>query len=165
MADSPPPVVDRARGLFLREENSYGCAETALIALQEEFGLPDPTDSSPAMALNGGVAYSGGVCGAITGVGLAVGRLAESRIDDHREAKTAARRILQRLMVEFEQEFSATDCRDLTGYDLLRDHDAFIEDGAWRTACMRQIEFAVERLAGLAEAGEWQAELERQAAE
>ena len=139
----------RARDLFLREENTYGCAEVSLITLQEHLAGGDAVDSSPAMALNGGVAYSGATCGAITGTALAVGRLAGSRVADHREAKRVARTVVQRLMEEFSAEFGATNCRDLTGFDLLADHDAFIDSGVWRDGCMRQIEFAVDRAATL----------------
>ena len=124
MPDRPDidELVTTTRDLFLRDDNTYGCAESALVALQQHYGLPNPGDSSAAMALNGGVAYSGGTCGAITGVALAVGRLAEQRLDDHRTAKKVARRITQQLMVEFEERFHSMSCRDLTGYDMLRDH-------------------------------------------
>ncbi len=68
-------------------------------------------------------------------------------------------------MEEFEAEFASLDCRDLTGFDMLRDHDAFLDDDTWRTTCMRQIDFSVARLATLVEPPAWEAELERQAAE
>jgi C_GCAxxG_C_C family probable redox protein len=139
----------RVRDLFLREENTYGCAEVSLITLQEHLGAPNAGDSSAAMALNGGIAYSGGTCGAITGTALAVGRLVGSRVEDHTEAKRAARRLVQNLMEEFSAEFGSTDCRELTGYDLTVDHEAFIESGTWRDGCMRQIEFAVDHAAAL----------------
>jgi len=150
----------RARELFLRDDNVYGCAETTLVALQEHFGLPDPGDSSAAMALNGGIAYSGGACGAITGAALALGRLAGERVADHNEAKRVARRLTQGLMVAFEEEFGSSRCRDLTGYDMLADHDAFLASDVWRTSCMQQIAYAVERVARLADPAVWQAEAE-----
>ena len=46
---------------------------------------------------------------------LAVGQLAASRIEDHREAKRAARELTADLLVAFEAEFGATTCRALTG--------------------------------------------------
>lgn len=155
--DAAVHARDRARGLFLDDANTYGCAETALVVLKEAYGLPDPTDSSSAMALNGGVAYSGATCGAITGAALAVGQLAASRIGDHREAKRAARRITAELLGAFETEFGATTCRALTGADLRTDegHRAFIEGGAWRDGCMRQLELAVGHLAPLADPDTW----------
>jgi len=147
----------RTRELFLDDANTFGCAETALVVLQEHFGLPGAGDSSPAMALNGGIAYSGGMCGAITGAALAAGRQAGRLIPDHSRAKREARRITQALIADFGREFGAAGCRELTGYDFMEPgrHHAFIESGVWRDACLRQIEFAVERLANLVEAAAW----------
>jgi len=147
----------RARELFLDEANTYGCAEVTLIVLQEQFGLPEAGDSSPAMALNGGIGYSGATCGAITGAALAAGRLAGRCLTDHAEAKGEARALLQGLMAAFADEFGFLDCRRLTGYDF-RDpaaHDAFLESGIWRTACLRQIEFAITATLRLVEEAGW----------
>jgi C_GCAxxG_C_C family probable redox protein len=148
---------DRAREIFLTEDNEHGCAETTYIVLKQAFDLPDADDSSAAMALNGGVAYAGGVCGAISGAALAVGQLAGERIPDHHEAKSAAREVVMDLMDRFEAEFGSTTCRGLLGIDLRKpgEHDRFIESGIWRTDCMRQIEFAVEYLAQLDETAGW----------
>jgi C_GCAxxG_C_C family probable redox protein len=148
----------RARELYLNEANVHGCAETAFVVLKEAFGLPDAADSSAAMALNGGVAYSGATCGAVTGAAMALGQLAASRIADHREAKRAARDLTAGLLAAFETEFGATTCRALTGVDLRTEagHRAFIESGAWREGCMRQVELAVTRLAPLADRGAWE---------
>ena len=154
-----PVLIERTRSLFLREDNTYGCAETALVALQEHWGLPDAGDSSAAMALNGGVAYSGGTCGAITGAAMAVGKLAELRCPNHRQAKRVARDIVQRLMAGFAEVHGATDCRDLTGYDMTTDHVAFIKSGIWRDLCMRQLEYAVDHLGSLGDPARWEVEV------
>lgn len=150
-------AVRRARELFLDDANTYGCAESALVALQELFRLAEPGDSSSAMPLNGGIAYSGGMCGAITGAALAVGRLAGRCQPDHAQAKQEARRLTLDLMTAFRAEFGSTACRDLVGYDLLApgQHDAFIASGIWRDVCMRQIEFAVEQVTGLVRQAGW----------
>jgi len=156
----------RARELFLDDRNLSGCAETAFVVLKEAFGLPEAADSSPAMALNGGVAYSGGTCGAVTGAALAVGMLAERRIVDHGEAKRAARLLTADLLAAFETGFGSSACRELTGSDLrtAAGHRAFIESGIWRDRCMRQIEVAVARLAPLAAEAAWDAAIEALAA-
>lgn len=150
-------AVARARGLFLDDANTYGCAETIFVTLKEAWGLPDAVDSSAAMALNGGVAYSGGPCGAVTGAALAVGQLAGRRVPDHVAAKRAAREAVASLMDAFTAEFGATDCRTLTGLDLRTEdgHRAFIESGVWRETCMRQIEWVVARLVRLADDPRW----------
>jgi len=109
------------------------------------------------MALNGGVAYSGGVCGAISGAALAVGQLAGRRIADHNEAKTKARELMMELMDAFEVEFGSTSCRGLLGLDLRKpgEHDRFIESGIWQTNCMRQIEFSIKHLASREASIDW----------
>lgn len=150
-------AITRARDLFLTEDNEYGCAETTYVVLKRTFDLPDADDSSAAMALNGGVAYGGGICGAISGAALAVGQLAGRRIPDHNQAKTTARELIMDLMDRFEAEFGSTTCRGLLGIDLRKpgEHDRFIESGIWQTSCMAQIEFAVQLLAELDTAPNW----------
>lgn len=153
----PTELRRRTRELFLDDANTHGCAETAFVVLQEHFTLSDAGDSSAAMALNGGIAYSGGMCGAITGAALAAGRQAGRLIPDHSRAKSEARRVTQALIADFAGEFGAAGCRELSGYDFMEPgrHDAFIESGVWRDACLRQIDFAVARLASLVEAAGW----------
>jgi C_GCAxxG_C_C family probable redox protein len=121
------------------------------MVLKEAFGLPDPLDPSAAMALNGGVAYSGGVCGAISGASLAVGLLASRRFKSHARAKRVAREVIARLMDDFQAEHGAVDCRALVGREIRtpEQHRAFIDSGIWRVTCMSQIEFVVRALAPL----------------
>ncbi len=144
-------AASRARTIFLDESNSCGCAETTFVVLKEAFGLPDALNSSAAMSLNGGVAYSGGVCGAITGAALAVGLLAARRFESHAQAKQAAREVIAGLMDDFRAEYGSVDCRALLGHDIRtpEQHRAFIESGTWRVACMSQIEFAIRNLVDL----------------
>ena len=148
---TPDAAVRRARELFLAEGGPYGCAEVTFMVLKEAYGLPDSSDPAPAMALNGGIAYQGGTCGAITGAALATGVLARRLVPDHGMAKSTARRIVADLMESFTEAFGAADCRRLCGWDLRtpEGHDAFMASGVWRTVCMAQIEFVVRRLADL----------------
>jgi C_GCAxxG_C_C family probable redox protein len=143
----------RARALFLDDGHAHGCAETAFVVLKEAYGLPDAGSTSAAMALNGGVAYSGGVCGAITGAAVAIGLLAGERIGDHTVAKRTAREEVRALMDAFRAEFGSLDCRTLIGREIrtAEQHQAFIDSGVWRDVCMAQVEFVVRRLASRAD--------------
>ncbi len=166
--DGPhPSAVARARRLFLDSDGAYGCAESAYLALAESYGLDEVTSSAPAMVLNGGVAYSGGVCGAISGAALAVGILAERRLVDHRRAKRVARAVVAEAMDRFVERHGSVACRDLIGIDLRApgQHDAFIESGRWRDGCMAQIELVIADLAPLADPGTWEAAVKRLEAE
>lgn len=136
---------------FLRPDNAYGCAETTYLVLKHLYGLPDPEDSSLAMVLNGGIAYSGGMCGAITGASLAVGQLAGRTIADHNKAKRRSREVIMQVRSEFLEAFGTDSCKPLTGYDfsLPLEHEQFIAEKRWEVECTRQILFVVEKLASL----------------
>ncbi|NBC31002.1 MAG: hypothetical protein GVY29_13545 [Spirochaetes bacterium] len=151
-----------ARQHFLREDNNYGCAEATYITLKQVYGLDRPHDSAAAVALNGGIAYSGNVCGALTGAAMALGELAERRMSDHRSAKRTARKLLAEVMRRFSQRYGSSLCRELIGRDISvpEEHDAFIREGRWRTQCMSQIEFVVAELEPLADEGVWQARVD-----
>jgi len=157
--------VARAHYLCLDEKTGFGCAEATFAALQEHFALSNAGNSTEAMALNGGIAYSGGMCGALTGAALALGRLAGSRLSDRPQAKRTARFLLQKLMADFAAEHGSTQCRDLTGFDLISDHDAFLASGIWEGGCQAQIEFVVDRMAPLTDRKAWEAALAGLAAE
>ena len=150
-------AIAQAEAYYLDDEHPYGCAETTFMTLKGVYGLDAPTDPAAAVALNGGLAYSGGPCGAITGAALAVGLLAEQRIDDHRWAKTVARELVHGAMEAFRAEHGAIDCRELIGYDLRApgQHEAFLESGLWREACASQIRTVVAHLADLADPEAW----------
>jgi C_GCAxxG_C_C family probable redox protein len=156
-ADPPGDPIEHARRLFLDGRNLYGCAETTFRVLKTAYRLDDPDDTSAAMALNGGVGYGGGICGAISGGALAVGLLAGRRIRSHRQAKRVAREVTAQVMDEFREAHGAVDCRELIGLDLRAPgaHHAFIRSGVWRDRCMAQIEFVVSRMAPLADPAAW----------
>ena len=150
-------AVAQADALYLDDAHPYGCAETAFMTLKGVYGLDDPADPAAAVALNGGLAYSGGPCGAITGAALAVGLLAEQRIADHQQAKTVARELVHGAMEAFQAEHGAVDCRELIGYDLRApgQHQAFVDSGLWRERCAGQIRTVVGHLAPLADGATW----------
>jgi len=156
-------AIAQADAYYLDDDHPYGCAETAFMTLKGVYGLEDPTDPAAAVALNGGLAYSGGPCGAVTGAALAVGLLAEQRIADHKRAKTIARELVHGAMEAFQAEHGAIDCRELIGYDLRApgQHQAFIDSGLWRQACAGQIRTIVAHLAVLADTATWDREVAR----
>jgi C_GCAxxG_C_C family probable redox protein len=150
-------AIEEAQAYFLTENNHYGCAETTMMVLQQAYGLSGAADPSPAMALNGGIASSGGPCGAVTGAAIAIGRLAGQRLQGHEEAKHIARGIVAQLIDEFEARYGAVNCRELTGVDISTDegHAAFMASKVWRSSCMDQIEFTVRQLISLQDQEVW----------
>ena len=151
-------AVARADAYYLDDDHPYGCAETVFITLKGVFGLDAPGDASTAMAFNGGITYGGGPCGAITGAAMAVSVLAEARVDDDRRAKIVARELVYGAMEPFREAHGVVDCRELIDYRLRAPggHEAFLESGLLREACMSQIRTVVKSLAELADPEAWE---------
>ncbi len=156
-------AIERARALFLDPGNVHGCAETAYLVLCEAYGVGDP--ATPRRPWRSTAASP-------TAAGHAVrsperrspwGSSRPRRIDDHREAKRAARELTAELMEEVRREHGATDCRALIGIDLRAPggHEAFIRSGVWQDRCMRQIETAVRYAVPLARDDTWAAAVVR----
>jgi C_GCAxxG_C_C family probable redox protein len=155
--DAGAEALALARSLYLDDAHPYGCAETCFVVLKSVYGLDDPMDPAPAIALNGGVGWSGALCGSLTGAALAVGMLAERRIPDHSRAKLVARELVAGALERFRERHGSVDCRELIGHDLRAPggHQAFLDSGLWRTRCMDQIETVVGHLATFADEDAW----------
>jgi C_GCAxxG_C_C family probable redox protein len=151
-------TITLARELFLTESNTYGCAETSFMVLKQAFALPNPEDTSAAMALNGGVAWWGSTCGAITGAALAVGQLAAKRCPDHVSAKRISRLIISRLLADFVTENGSFVCKEIINLDIRKpeEHARFIQEGIWRDVCMNQIVYVVSELFILSDETQWE---------
>ncbi|TVQ35071.1 MAG: C_GCAxxG_C_C family protein [Spirochaetaceae bacterium] len=151
MNDDPAAIRRMARELFLRDDNRFGCAETVYLALKRIYSLPNAGDSGAAMALNGGFAHTGSICGALLGAALGLGERQERDNADHKQAKSVAREQVKQLLRRFEDAHGSIHCRDLIGYDVSipAEHDRFIQSGIWKTQCMRQIEFTLEQLSDI----------------
>jgi C_GCAxxG_C_C family probable redox protein len=87
-----------------------------LLALAEQQGIRSDVIPMIATGFCGGLARSGGLCGAVSGgvmgIGLALGRRTP---EDSREAAYAA---VQGLLGAFEARFGSLTCLGLTGCDL-----------------------------------------------
>ncbi|MFH1908702.1 MAG: C-GCAxxG-C-C family protein [Chloroflexota bacterium] len=84
-------------------------------AFASEFGLPDETALKIAAPFGGGMARTGGTCGALTGGLMVIGLKAGYTTPDGKDETYAlARDFLRR----FEQRHGALLCRELIGCDL-----------------------------------------------
>lgn len=101
-----------AEGLFL---SGLNCAESALLALAKMQGVESSVMPGIATCFGGGMARTGGPCGALTGavmgLGLTLGR------QETGDPVSVAQEATQKLIREFEQAFGARDCHILLEYD------------------------------------------------
>lgn len=103
----------RGRELF---ENGFFCAEAVCKAIAERQGMDNALIPGIATGFCGGMARSGGPCGAVTGAVLALG-LVHGR-DDPAQSVRQTYDGVREMMAAFEQRFGSTNCTALLGVDL-----------------------------------------------
>ncbi|MBS1187888.1 MAG: hypothetical protein H6R04_1906 [Burkholderiaceae bacterium] len=129
-----------AEKLFL---SGLSCSESALLALARMQGVESPLMPRIATCFGGGMALTGGTCGALTGAVMGLG-LAFGRVETGDSIQTA-REATQRLVSEFEQACGAKDCHVLLAYNPndAATHRVFGQNGR-RERCAGYTGLAVE---------------------
>ncbi|MBT3371442.1 MAG: C_GCAxxG_C_C family protein [Rhodospirillaceae bacterium] len=104
-----------ARGRELFKDGFY-CAEAVCKATAEGQGMDHALIPGMATGFCGGMARSGGPCGAVTGAVLALG-LVHGRVDPEQSARPTYDAV-RAMMRAFEHRFGSTNCTELLGVDL-----------------------------------------------
>ena len=108
-----PNAHDRCIELF---RAGYHCAECVLMALAESRGIQSDLIPRIATSFSGGIADTGGMCGAVSGAimsfGLVAGR--DAPTDPSENCFALARQFMDR----FEARYGSLSCRVLTDCDL-----------------------------------------------
>jgi len=103
-------VAQRSEELF---RQGFCCAESVLQAIAESQGIQSELIPKIATGLCGGIARTGGVCGAVSGgvlgLNLLAGRTQAS------QSPEAAHRIVRAFLGQFEARFGTTNCERLIG--------------------------------------------------
>ncbi len=110
-------LLDETHALHKR---GFNCAEAAVWALSRYWDMD--METSVATGLGGGIARSGGTCGAVTGAILALGRKVGRREPGDEAGKSLAIRLGQEVIEGFVKETGAADCREIIGF-VLKDPD------------------------------------------
>ena len=126
-------------------ESGLYCAESVLQAIADESGISSEYIPRIATGFCGGMALTGGLCGALTGGIMALGLLygrnngTESRDDVYDRTR--------RLIEAFEDRFGATNCTSLLGCDISTPEGLaiFESKGLEQTLCLK----LTEQTAGL----------------
>lgn len=105
---------DIARAYFLE---GYNCAQSVVLAFQEELGLEKETAARLASSFGGGMGRLREVCGAVSGMFLAAGLLYGYSDPKDSAAKKAQYERVQRLAHEFSRRNGSIVCRELLGLD------------------------------------------------
>jgi len=106
-------AVEKSKSYF---DSGYGCAESVLKAVAEYKGIESVLIPRIASGFCGGVANTGGMCGAVLG-GIMALNIIYGR-DKPDEDKTINYQKIQKLIKDFESKFGSTNCPGLIGCDL-----------------------------------------------
>ena len=119
--------ADRAVVLF---GSGFNCAEAVLTVLcgrMKKLGRSySGVVPSVATGFGGGIGRSGGICGALSGVVLALGLMVRHERAEDFERKYKVYDLVSRVVRDFEREFGSSCCRDLIGMDLRVEEERFM---------------------------------------
>lgn len=94
----------------------YNCAQAVFAPFADRLGLDEQTALQITTALGGGVFGQRDICGAVSGLALALGLLAGG--DGKLAGRDAAKLEYLPLLEAFEERFGAHTCRDLIEADI-----------------------------------------------
>ena len=143
---------DRAVALF---GNGFNCAEAVLTVLCRRMGKlgRDCKEAVPCVAtgFGGGIGRSGGMCGALSGVVLALGLMGRHERAEDFEGKYKVYDSVGRLIGDFETAFGSSCCKELIGIDLKSREERlrFRSDRVHDKVCSRFVKWCVDRGASL----------------
>jgi C_GCAxxG_C_C family probable redox protein len=96
----------------------FNCSQSVFVAFAEEFGLDREQALRVAAAFGGGIARTGGMCGALNGALMALGLKYGMTSVEHREAKEQTYGIAQEFVRRFAEANGVVTCRELLGHDI-----------------------------------------------
>jgi len=124
--------------------SGFNCAESALLTVCEVLELKSDIVPKIATGFGGGVSRLGSICGALSGAIMAMG-MVEGRNDPaDSDAKLNLYKKAMVLIDAFNAEFKNTDCRELTGCDMLTEagQKKFENEKIHEKICSKFVEFA-----------------------
>ena len=104
----------RAKENFL---NGYNCCQAVFLACTDELGLDTETRAKIASSFGGGMGGMRQVCGAVSGMLMALGLHRGYTDPKDKEGKAAQYEVIRALADEFKRENGSIICRELLGLD------------------------------------------------
>ena len=105
---------ERARGYFLE---GYNCSQSILLAFHRELNLDIHTAARMASSFGGGMGRLREVCGAVSGMFLALGLFCGYDDPGDQTGKKAQYELIQELARQFKARNHSIVCRELLGLD------------------------------------------------
>ena len=124
------------------------CAQAVSSVFARDAGVPEEVVLRAATGFGGGVAHTGGACGAVSGAVLAIGLLFGSTGPEEKEAKDRTYALTQEFIVRFVGKHGTVSCTGLLDCDLSTEEGLARarSQGITRTLCPGYVRDAVEIL-------------------
>ena len=103
---------DKAEKLFL---SGYNCSQSVFAAFCDVTGMDETAALKLSSSFGGGIGRMRGICGACTGMYMAVGLLYGCSDPNDGDAKSAHYALIQRMTAMFRERFGTVSCRELLG--------------------------------------------------
>jgi len=133
-------LMDHAEKAADTFSQGLNCAQSVFSSFSEELGLDEKTAKKIAGCFGSGM-RCGEVCGALTGALMAIGLKygACSAEDTEEKADTNTKTV--EMINAFKAENGSIFCRDLLGYDILKENELAIirEKGLFKTICPKLV--------------------------
>ena len=97
--------------------NGYNCCQAVFLACTDELGLDTETRAKIASSFGGGMGGMRQVCGALSGMLMALGLHQGYTDPKDKEGKAAQYEVIRALADEFKRENGSIICRELLGLD------------------------------------------------
>jgi C_GCAxxG_C_C family probable redox protein len=126
----------------------FSCSQAVFAAYAGDYGVDQEAALRIAAAFGGGLARSGGPCGAMSGALMVIG-LQHGKVSvDVLQAKEHAYRVAHEFVERFRAANGAVDCRELLGHDMStpEGRQAVKEGGLSKVICPKLVQSATEIL-------------------
>jgi C_GCAxxG_C_C family probable redox protein len=97
----------------LFKEEGFSCSQAVLAVFNDLTGLDMESSVKLASSFGGGMARLGEVCGAVSGMFMAVGMICGPSNPSDQKAKTKHYKCIQSLAAEFKEQNGSIICREL----------------------------------------------------
>jgi len=137
--------ADIARTCF---GQGFSCSQAVFSAYAGEYGVDQEAALRIAAAFGGGLARSGGPCGAVSGALMVIGLQHGMVSVDAPQAKEHTYRVAREFVERFRAANGAVDCRELLGHDIStpEGRQAIKDGGLTKAVCPKLVQSATEIL-------------------